>query len=177
MRRVLFQKKLTDILFYVRDIPQSTRTISEYNLIKWCQWDHLLDRILMGLRVGLLEVAGKLAVSPHRKKGWFFLTNLGWDFSHKSLTDSGISHRFLRLFSFYTIARRFEYLHICEIFLHRCRRRISSNIAARPWRPPCLHWIISFSHNTSQARANSPPQLHWISHNLNPPFPTKETQW
>ena len=37
MRRVLFQKKLTDILFYVRDIPQSTRTISEYNLIKWCQ--------------------------------------------------------------------------------------------------------------------------------------------
>jgi hypothetical protein len=23
----------------------------EYNLIKWCQWDHLLDRILMGLRV------------------------------------------------------------------------------------------------------------------------------
>jgi hypothetical protein len=30
-------KILTDILFYVRDIPQSTRTISEYNLIKWCQ--------------------------------------------------------------------------------------------------------------------------------------------
>ena len=46
-----FSRKLTDILFYVRDIPQSTRTISEYNLIKWCQWDHLLDRILMGLRV------------------------------------------------------------------------------------------------------------------------------
>ena len=44
-------KILTDIFFYVRDIPQSTRTISEYNLIKWCQWDHLLDRILMGLRV------------------------------------------------------------------------------------------------------------------------------
>ena len=30
-------KILTDILFYVLDIPQSTRTISEYNLIKWCQ--------------------------------------------------------------------------------------------------------------------------------------------
>jgi hypothetical protein len=30
-------KILTDILFYVRDIPQSTRTISEYNLIKWWQ--------------------------------------------------------------------------------------------------------------------------------------------
>jgi len=44
-------RKLTDILFYVRDIPQSTQTISEYNLIKWCQWDHLLDQILMGLRV------------------------------------------------------------------------------------------------------------------------------
>ena len=44
-------KILTDILFYVQDIPQSTRTISEYNLIKWCQWEHLLDRILKGLRV------------------------------------------------------------------------------------------------------------------------------
>ena len=44
-------KILTDIFFYVRDIPQSTRTISEYNLIKWCQWEHLLDRILKGLRV------------------------------------------------------------------------------------------------------------------------------
>ena len=44
-------KILTDILFYVLDIPQSTRTISEYNLIKWCQWEHLLDRILKGLRV------------------------------------------------------------------------------------------------------------------------------
>jgi hypothetical protein len=30
-------KILTDILFYVRDIPQSTRTIREPNLIKWCQ--------------------------------------------------------------------------------------------------------------------------------------------
>jgi hypothetical protein len=29
-------KILTDILFYVRDIPQSTRTISEYYIIKWC---------------------------------------------------------------------------------------------------------------------------------------------
>ena len=30
-------KILTDILLYVRDIPPSTGTISEYNLIKWCQ--------------------------------------------------------------------------------------------------------------------------------------------
>jgi hypothetical protein len=30
-------KILTDILFYVRDTPQSTRTIREPNLIKWCQ--------------------------------------------------------------------------------------------------------------------------------------------
>jgi hypothetical protein len=30
-------KMLTDILLYVQDIPQSMRTISEYNLIKWCQ--------------------------------------------------------------------------------------------------------------------------------------------
>ena len=30
-------KILTGILFYVRDIPQSTRTIREPNLIKWCQ--------------------------------------------------------------------------------------------------------------------------------------------
>ena len=30
-------KILTDILFYVRDIPQSTRTISGTNYIKWCQ--------------------------------------------------------------------------------------------------------------------------------------------
>ena len=44
-------KILTDILFYVRDIPQSTRTIREPNLIKWCQWEHLLDQILKGLRV------------------------------------------------------------------------------------------------------------------------------
>jgi hypothetical protein len=44
-------KILTDILFYVRDIPQSTRTIRGTNLIKWCQWEHLLDRILKGLRV------------------------------------------------------------------------------------------------------------------------------
>jgi hypothetical protein len=44
-------KILTDILFYVRDIPQSTRTISGTNHIKWCQWEHLLDRILKGLRV------------------------------------------------------------------------------------------------------------------------------
>ena len=44
-------KILTDILFYVQDIPQSTRTISGNNHIKWCQWEHLLDRILKGLRV------------------------------------------------------------------------------------------------------------------------------
>ena len=50
MRRIC-SRKLTDILFYVWDIPQSTRTISEYNLKKWCQWDHLVVRILMGLRV------------------------------------------------------------------------------------------------------------------------------
>ena len=50
LRRVLFQK-VNWHLFYVRDITLSTRTISEYNLIKWCRWDHLLDRILMGLRV------------------------------------------------------------------------------------------------------------------------------
>ena len=30
-------KILTDILFYVRDIPQSMRTIRGTNLIKWCQ--------------------------------------------------------------------------------------------------------------------------------------------
>jgi hypothetical protein len=30
-------KILTDILFYVRDIPQSTRTISGTNHIKWCE--------------------------------------------------------------------------------------------------------------------------------------------
>jgi hypothetical protein len=30
-------KILTDILFYVLDIPQSTRTIRGTNLIKWCQ--------------------------------------------------------------------------------------------------------------------------------------------
>jgi hypothetical protein len=48
---VCVSKILTDILFYVRDIPQSTRTIREPNLIKWCQWEHLLDRILKGLRV------------------------------------------------------------------------------------------------------------------------------
>jgi hypothetical protein len=29
----------------------TNKEISEYNLIKWCQWDHLIDRILMGLRV------------------------------------------------------------------------------------------------------------------------------
>ncbi len=42
---------LTDIYFYVTDIPHSTCTISEHNLIKWCQRVHLLDRILSGLRV------------------------------------------------------------------------------------------------------------------------------
>jgi len=46
-------KILTDIYFYVTDIPHSTRTLSEHNLIKWCQSqrDHLLDQILNGLRV------------------------------------------------------------------------------------------------------------------------------
>ena len=29
-------KFLTDIYFYVTDIPHSTRTLSEHNLIKWC---------------------------------------------------------------------------------------------------------------------------------------------
>ena len=73
---------------------------------------------------GNQEVAGKLAVSPHRKKkGDFFRLIWAEIFLHKSLTDSGISHRFLRLFSFYTIAHRFEYLHICGIFLHRCREK------------------------------------------------------
>jgi hypothetical protein len=52
------------------------------------------------------------------KKGDFFRLIWAEIFLHKSLTDSGISHRFLRLFSFYAIARRFEYLHICGIFLH-----------------------------------------------------------
>ena len=73
--------------------------------------------------------AGRFATS--KKKGDFFRLIWAEIFLHKSLTDSGISHRFLCLFSFYTIARRFEYLHICGIFLHRCRRKISSNIAAR----------------------------------------------
>jgi hypothetical protein len=50
------------------------------------------------------------------KNGDFFRLIWAEIFLHKSLTDSGISHRFLRLFSFYTIARRFEYLHICGIF-------------------------------------------------------------
>jgi hypothetical protein len=44
-------KILTDILFYVQDIPQSTHTIRGANLIKWCQWEHLLDQILKGFRV------------------------------------------------------------------------------------------------------------------------------
>ena len=49
------------------------------------------------------------------KKGDFFRLIWAEIFLHKSLTDSGISHKFLRLFSFYTI----ENLHICGIFLHR----------------------------------------------------------
>ena len=44
-------RKLSDIFFYRTDIPHSTHTISEHNLIKWCQWEHLLDQILKGLRV------------------------------------------------------------------------------------------------------------------------------
>jgi len=30
-------RKLTDVFSYRTDIPQSTRTISGTNLIKWCQ--------------------------------------------------------------------------------------------------------------------------------------------
>ena len=30
-------KFLTDIVFYVTNIPRSTCTICEHNLIKWCQ--------------------------------------------------------------------------------------------------------------------------------------------
>ena len=44
-------KILTDIFFYVTDIPNSTCTISEYNLIKQCWWQHLLEGILKGFRV------------------------------------------------------------------------------------------------------------------------------
>ena len=48
---VCVSKILTDIFFYVTDIPYSTRTIRGTNLIKWCQRDHLLEGILKGLRV------------------------------------------------------------------------------------------------------------------------------
>ena len=80
--------------------------------------------IIPALPPGGCGKAGRFATS--KKKGDFFRLIWAEIFLHKSLTDSGISHRFLRLFSFYTIARRFEYLHICGIFLHRCRRRVSS---------------------------------------------------
>jgi hypothetical protein len=79
--------------------------------------------IIPALPPGGCGKAGRFATS--KKKGDFFRLIWAEIFLHKSLTDSGISHRFLRLFSFYTIARRFEYLHICGIFLHRCRRRVS----------------------------------------------------
>ncbi len=55
------------------------------------------------------EVAGKLAVSPHRKKGWFFSTDFGLRFFYtnpsqilESLTDFRVD------FLFYTDSRRFE---------------------------------------------------------------------
>jgi hypothetical protein len=44
-------KILTDIYFYVTDIPHSMCTLSEHNLIKWFQLDHLLEGIFKGLRV------------------------------------------------------------------------------------------------------------------------------
>ncbi len=48
---VYVSKILTDIFFYVTDIPYSTRTIRGTNLIKWCQRDHRLEGFLKGLRV------------------------------------------------------------------------------------------------------------------------------
>ncbi len=44
-------KIIIDIVFYVIDIPHSTRTIRGTNLIQWCQWEHLLEGIVEGLRV------------------------------------------------------------------------------------------------------------------------------
>jgi len=44
-------KILTDMCFYVTDIPHSTCTMMSNNLIKWCQRDHLLEGILNGLIV------------------------------------------------------------------------------------------------------------------------------
>ena len=49
--RTYVSKILTDILFYVPDIPHFRCTICGTNLIKWCQRDHLLEGILKGLRV------------------------------------------------------------------------------------------------------------------------------
>ena len=48
-------KILTDIFFYVTDIPHSRCTTCGTNLIKWCQRDHLLEGLVKGLRV---RVAG-----------------------------------------------------------------------------------------------------------------------
>ena len=44
-------KILTDICFYVTDIPHSTCTMMSNNLIKCCQRDHLLEGILNDLIV------------------------------------------------------------------------------------------------------------------------------
>jgi hypothetical protein len=115
-----------------------TRNLAKNNESLWNRSEYDVRPLLTIIRFfsRSLEVRESWPFCHIEKKGDFFRLIWAEIFLHKSLTDSGISHRFLRLFSFYTIARRFEYLHICGIFLHRCRRRISSNIAARPWRPP-----------------------------------------
>ena len=48
-------KILTDIFFYVTDIPHFTCTMMSNNLIKWCQREHLLEGIFKALR---LQAAG-----------------------------------------------------------------------------------------------------------------------
>ena len=81
------------------------------------------------IRVLTQEVAGKLAVSPHRKKGWFFSTDFGLRFFYTnpsqilvSLADFCVKKIFercsqIRIFTHrWHIYTSVEYLHICGIF-------------------------------------------------------------
>jgi hypothetical protein len=62
----------------------------------------------------LLEIAGKVAVSPHRKKGWFFLTAFRLRYNTKSISQILDSRRCVNIPNLRDWENRWVWHRICE---------------------------------------------------------------
>ena len=71
--RTYMSKILTDIFFFVTDIPHSTCTMMSNKLIKWCQRDHLLEGILKRLRLRAAGLNSLTAIVGHDRPYFYKL--------------------------------------------------------------------------------------------------------